>query len=78
MLSTYEEAILQIKNQMDIVDIVSEEVVLKKKGGNYWGLCPFHGEKTPSFCVNPERGIFKCFGGGVGGDGITFLMKIHN
>ncbi len=78
MLSTYEEAILQIKNQMDIVDIVSEEVVLKKKGGNYWGLCPFHGEKTPSFCVNPERGIFKCFGCGVGGDGITFLMKIHN
>ncbi len=78
MVSAYEEAVMQIKNQMDILDIVSEEVVLKKKGSNYWGLCPFHGEKTPSFSVNPERGIFKCFGCGVGGDGITFLMKIHN
>lgn len=78
MVSAYEEAVLQIKNQIDIVDIVSEEVVLKKKGGSYWGLCPFHGEKTPSFSVNAERGIFKCFGCGVGGDAITFLMKIHN
>lgn len=78
MVSAYEEAVFQIKNQIDIVDIVSEEVVLKKKGGNYWGLCPFHGEKTPSFSVNAERGIFKCFGCGVGGDAITFLMKIHN
>ncbi|MBQ3311515.1 DNA primase [bacterium] len=78
MVPTLDDVILQIKNQMDIVDIVSEEVVLKKKGANYWGLCPFHGEKTPSFSVNQERGIFKCFGCGVGGDGITFLMKIHN
>lgn len=78
MVSAYEEAVFQIKNQIDIVDIVSKEVVLKKKGGNYWGLCPFHGEKTPSFSVNAERGIFKCFGCGVGGDAITFLMKIHN
>ena len=78
MVSAYEEAVLQIKNQIDIVDIISEEIVLKKKGGNYWGLCPFHGEKTPSFSVNAERGIFKCFGCGVGGDAITFLMKIHN
>lgn len=78
MAQTFEEALSQIKSQMDIVDIVSEEVVLKKKGSNYWGLCPFHGEKTPSFSVNPERGFFKCFGCGVGGDAITFLMKIHN
>ena len=78
MAQTFEEALLQIKSQMDIVDIVSEEVVLKKKGSNYWGLCPFHGEKTPSFSVNAERGFFKCFGCGVGGDAITFLMKIHN
>ncbi len=54
MVSAYEEAVMQIKNQMDILDIVSEEVVLKKKGSNYWGLCPFHGEKTPSFSVNPD------------------------
>ena len=78
MAQTFEEALSQIKSQMDIVDIVSEEVVLKKKGSNYWGLCPFHGEKTPSFSVNAERGFFKCCGCGVGGDAITFLMKIHN
>lgn len=78
MAQTFEEALSQIKSQMDIVDIVSEEVVLKKKGSSYWGLCPFHGEKTPSFSVNAERGFFKCFGCGVGGDAITFLMKIHN
>lgn len=78
MAQTFEEALSQIKSQMDIVDIVSEEVVLKKKGSNYWGLCPFHGEKTPSFSVNAERGFFKCFGCGIGGDAITFLMKIHN
>ena len=75
---TFEEALSQIKSQMDIVDIISEEIVLKKKGSNYWGLCPFHGEKTPSFSVNAQRGFFKCFGCGVGGDAITFLMKIHN
>lgn len=78
MVSAYEEAVLQIKSQIDIVEIISEEVVLKKKGGNYWGLCPFHGEKTPSFSVNQSRGIFKCFGCGVGGDAISFLMKLHN
>ena len=78
MVSAYEEAVLQIKNQIDIIDIISEEVVLKKKGKTYWGLCPFHGEKTPSFSVTPERGIFKCFGCGVGGDAIAFLMKLHN
>jgi len=78
MVSSYEEAVLQIKNQIDIVDIISEDVVLKKKGRSYWGLCPFHGEKTPSFSVTPELGIFKCFGCGVGGDAITFLMKLHN
>ena len=78
MAQTFEDALSQIKSQMDIVDIVSEEVVLKKKGSNYWGLCPFHGEKTPSFSVNADRGFFKCFGCGVGGDAITFLMKIHN
>lgn len=75
---TFEEALAQIKSQIDIVDIISEEIVLKKKGSNYWGLCPFHGEKTPSFSVNAQRGFFKCFGCGVGGDAITFLMKIHN
>ena len=75
---TYEEAISQIRDRIDIVEIISEEVILKQKGQSYWGCCPFHGEKTPSFCVTPSKGIFHCFGCGVGGDAITFLMKIRN
>ena len=72
------DAIEEIKSRLDIIDTVSEYVVLKKSGRNYWGLCPFHKEKTPSFSVNTEKGIFKCFGCGVGGDSISFLMKINN
>jgi DNA primase len=72
------DVVSEIKNRLDIVDIVSEHVVLKKSGRNFWGCCPFHSEKTPSFSVNPEKGIFKCFGCGVGGDAISFLMKINN
>ena len=75
---TYEEAISQIRDRIDIVEIISEDVILKQKGQSYWGCCPFHGEKTPSFCVTPSKGIFHCFGCGVGGDAITFLMKIRN
>ncbi|GEM_PF-275039 len=68
----------EIKNRLDIIDVVSEHVALKKSGRNYSGLCPFHKEKTPSFSVNPDKGIFKCFGCGAGGDAISFLMKINN
>ncbi len=75
---TYSEAIDEIRNRLDILDVVQSYVVLKKKGANYWGCCPFHNEKTPSFCVNVQKGIFKCFGCGEGGDAITFLMKINN
>ncbi len=71
-------AVEDIKNLLDIVDTVSEHVVLKKSGRNYWGLCPFHKEKTPSFSVNAEKGIFKCFGCGAGGDSLSFLMKVNN
>lgn len=71
-------AVEDIKDRLDIVDTVSEHVVLKKSGRNYWGLCPFHKEKTPSFSVNPEKGIFKCFGCGAGGDSLSFLMKVNN
>lgn len=75
---TYSEVIDEIRSRLDILDVVQSRVVLKKKGANYWGCCPFHGEKTPSFCVNVQKGIFKCFGCGEGGDAISFLMKINN
>jgi DNA primase len=66
----------EIKNRVDIVDLVSEHLTLKKAGRNFIGLCPFHQEKTPSFTVNREKQIFYCFGCGEGGNVITFLMKI--
>jgi len=68
----------QIKDRIDIIDIISEHVALKKNGRNYIGLCPFHKEKTPSFSVNAEKGIFKCFGCGASGDAISFLMQINH
>lgn len=67
----------EIKSKVDIVELVQEYVPLKRAGRNFKGLCPFHGEKTPSFMVNPELQIFKCFGCGVGGDAYTFLQKIE-
>ena len=75
---TYQQAIEQIKNSLDIVETISKYVVLKKAGRSYQGLCPFHNEKTPSFVVTPDKQIFKCFGCGVAGDVLTFLMKIEN
>ena len=62
----------------DIVDLVSESVRLTKKGGSYWGCCPFHSEKTPSFHVVPDRQIYKCFGCGKGGGVINFVMEQEN
>jgi DNA primase len=70
-----EDKISEIKNTVDIVDIISESVLLKKTGRNFVGLCPFHSEKTPSFTVNPEKQIFHCFGCGTGGNVFSFLMK---
>ena len=72
---TFEDVVSQIKDKLDIIDVVSKDVILKKTGGNYWGLCPFHKEKTPSFSVNPAKGIYKCFGCGEGGDALSYLLK---
>ena len=72
-----EEKISEILHAADIVDIVSESVILKKSGQNYFGLCPFHSEKTPSFSVNPAKQIFHCFGCGTGGDALGYVMKYH-
>lgn len=58
----------QVRQAADIVSIVAETVDLKKRGNRYWGCCPFHGEKTPSFTVDPVKGLFHCFGCGAGGD----------
>ncbi|MBR1753518.1 DNA primase [bacterium] len=69
------DLVSQIKERLDIIDVISKDVILKKQGGNYWGLCPFHKEKTPSFSVNPTKGIYKCFGCGEGGDALTYLLK---
>jgi len=70
-----EETIDQIRNASDIVEVISNYLTLTKKGKNYFGLCPFHPEKTPSFSVSPEKQIFHCFGCGKGGNVFTFLME---
>ena len=67
-----------IKNKNDIVDIISQYVVLKRSGRNFFGLCPFHKEKSPSFSVSPDKQIFHCFGCGVGGNVFHFVSKIEN
>ena len=73
-----EEFIEEVKSSNDILDVVSSYVNLKRHGTNYFGNCPFHREKTPSFSVAPDKQIFHCFGCGQGGNVITFIMKIEN
>lgn len=73
-----EDIIQKIKDKVNIVEIISETVKLKKSGNNYTGLCPFHNEKTPSFIVSPDRQTFKCFGCGEAGNVFTFIMKTRN
>lgn len=73
-----DEVIEKIRQENDIVDIVSEYVQLKKQGRNYFGLCPFHNENTPSFSVTKDKQIFHCFGCGKGGNVITFLREVES
>ena len=77
MIRYSDELIEEVRQSNDVVDIISQYVHLTRKGRNYFGLCPFHNEKSPSFSVSPDRQIFHCFGCGVGGNVYTFLMKIE-
>ena len=77
MIRYSDELIDEVKNNNDIVDVVSQYVHLKRSGRNYFGLCPFHNEKSPSFAVSPDKQIFHCFGCGVGGNVIHFISKIE-
>lgn len=72
-----EEKINEIRQAIDIVDVISEHVQLKKQGRNYLGLCPFHGENTPSFSVSSDKQIYHCFGCGAGGNAFSFLMDLE-
>ena len=72
-----EQTIEHIRSNIDIIDIISQYVQLKQRGHNYFGICPFHMEKTPSFAVNPNKQIYKCFGCGAGGGSINFVMAIE-
>lgn len=72
-----DDKVNEVRERVSIVEVVADYVSLRKSGANYQGLCPFHGEKTPSFNVNPARNIFHCFGCGVGGNPFTFIMKME-
>lgn len=68
----------ELKSKIDIVDVVSQSIPLTQKGRNFWGRCPFHNEKTPSFAVNQDRQVYHCFGCGEGGDAIKFIEKTES
>ena len=73
-----EEIIEEVRMRNDIVDVISSYVKLTKRGSNYFGLCPFHNEKSPSFSVSPSKQMYYCFGCGAGGNVITFVMEYEN
>lgn len=71
-----DDALSALRDRIDLLEIVSEHVVLKRVGASWRGLCPFHNEKSPSFYVHPEKGFFRCFGCGAGGNAFTFVMRL--
>ena len=78
-MTLYDSSVIEeVKANINVVDVISGYVALKRHGRNYFGLCPFHNEKSPSFSVSESKQIFHCFGCGVGGDALGFLMKIEN
>ena len=68
----------ELRARLSLVDVIGRRVPLVKKGQNYWGCCPFHNEKTPSFSVNEEKGFYHCFGCGAHGDIISFTMNTEH
>ena len=77
-LSSFRDPVEEIRERCDLVEIISQDVALRKSGRRLTGLCPFHNEKTPSFTVNPEMRVWKCFGCGEGGDVFSYVQKRDN
>ena len=73
-----EELVEEVRSRNDIVDVISGYVRMQKKGSNYFGLCPFHNEKSSSFSVSPSKQMYYCFGCGAGGNVLTFVMEYEN
>ena len=73
-----DELIEEVRSRNDVVDVISGYVRLQKRGNTYFGLCPFHNEKTPSFSVSPGKQMYYCFGCGAGGNVFTFMMQYEN
>ena len=73
-----EELVEEVRTRNDIVDVIGSYVKLQKKGSSYFGLCPFHNEKSPSFSVSGDKQMYYCFGCGAGGNVISFLMQYEN
>ena len=73
-----DDIIEEVRQKNDIVDVVSQYVKLTRKGSTYFGLCPFHNEKTPSFSVTPGKQMYYCFGCGAGGNVFNFIMEYEN
>ena len=78
MAENFSEWLEKLKSKIDITEIVSPYVSLQSKGSKKWACCPFHHEKTPSFCLNEQWQTYHCFGCGVGGDSITFIQEVEH